>query len=297
MTMVFDRYPNGDAEMLLALALADHADDQGESIFPSIPRLATKTRQSDRSVQRQIRKMEKIGWLECVRKSKGGPGQTSEYRINPRWIGGCNLDQLITVDKTNVIHNGDKLSPLEIGVTVTPEVITVTPEVSNGDTAMSPESSITINNHHLSARDDSADLISQVVESLQLAGVQVSSGNQALADLISQGLTVREAAECASIARQKKPNDPIPWAYLVKVIQTQREQGLVCRQSASVAADPWWLDADKIAARAYELKLVNGTVTDRKRIDDPDFQWSVISRAGLSAAQLDQWRTWQGKAA
>ncbi len=38
--MVFDRYPNGGGEMLLALALADHAHDDGTHIFPSIARLA-----------------------------------------------------------------------------------------------------------------------------------------------------------------------------------------------------------------------------------------------------------------
>lgn len=301
MTLVFDRYPNGEAEMVLALALADHADDLGENIFPSIPRLAVKTRQSDRSVQRQIRKMEEWGWLLCVRRSKGGPGNTSEYRINPLWIAGDSLVKS-TQSTCDVIHNGDNLSPLvsvdNSGLTVTPEVITVTPVTLNGDIAVSPESSLTIKNHHLSAREQSGDVLSEVVEVLQRAGVQVSSGNAALVDLVAQGLTVREAAECASIARQKKPNDPIPWAYLVKVIQTQREQGLVCKPANPPdQSHPWWLDADKIAAKAYELHLVHGTVTDRKLKTSEDFQMRVLNAAGVDADVWAQWRAWREKAA
>lgn len=49
--MIFEHYPNGGGEMLLALALANHAHDDGTHIFPSIAHLAAKTRQSERSVQ------------------------------------------------------------------------------------------------------------------------------------------------------------------------------------------------------------------------------------------------------
>ncbi|MFC9424013.1 helix-turn-helix domain-containing protein, partial [Bacillus velezensis] len=64
--MVFERYPGGGGELLLALALADNAHDDGTRIFPSVGTLAVKSRQSERSVQYQLRKMERIGWLEVV---------------------------------------------------------------------------------------------------------------------------------------------------------------------------------------------------------------------------------------
>ena len=51
MSMVFDCYPNGGGEMILALALADHAHDDGTSVYPSIESLMEKTRQSRRTVQ------------------------------------------------------------------------------------------------------------------------------------------------------------------------------------------------------------------------------------------------------
>lgn len=96
--MVFDRYPNGGGEMLLALALADHAHDDGTHIFPSIARLAEKTRQSERSVQYQLRRMEQSGWLVLVNAGVGGRrsgfgegGRTRQYRINPEWMKGAEI--------------------------------------------------------------------------------------------------------------------------------------------------------------------------------------------------------------
>ncbi|MBB4126247.1 hypothetical protein GGR77_001537 [Xanthomonas translucens] len=95
---VFDRYPAGGGELLLALAIADHAHDDGTHIFPGVERLARKTRQSERTVQYQLRKMEASGWLILVNDGKGGrrtgqgiAGRPREYRINPAWMAGEDL--------------------------------------------------------------------------------------------------------------------------------------------------------------------------------------------------------------
>ena len=98
--MVFERYSTGGGEMLLALALADHAHDDGTHIFPSIARLAAKTRQSERSVQYQLRRMEACGWLILVNAGTGGrsgeTGRTREYRINPAWMKGAEIAPIKT---------------------------------------------------------------------------------------------------------------------------------------------------------------------------------------------------------
>lgn len=80
--------------MLLALAIADHADDDGTSIYPSISMLAAKTRQSERTVQYQLRRMEQTGWLILVNAGNGGRSQRREYRINPDWIKGAEIAPL-----------------------------------------------------------------------------------------------------------------------------------------------------------------------------------------------------------
>lgn len=91
MTAVFDRYPNGGGEMLLALALADHASDDGSRVFPSVKALSDKTRQSERTVQYQLRRMEESGWLILVGTGNGGRSMAREYRISLDWIKGADI--------------------------------------------------------------------------------------------------------------------------------------------------------------------------------------------------------------
>ena len=166
MTMVFDRYPEGGSEMLLALAMVDHARDDGTSIWPSVDELARKTRQSRRTVQRQIAKMVASGWLEQVRTATGRRGLTNEYRVCAAWVAGKELpatgvnmtpvedvaenatgDRLTPQQTPEVIHTGDRLTPDEVGSRgVTRDARGVTGD-ARGDTAMTPESSGTINNH------------------------------------------------------------------------------------------------------------------------------------------------------
>lgn len=86
MTLVFNHYPVGGGEFTLALALADVASDDGGKIFPSVPTLARKTRQGERTVQYQLRKMEADGWLQLVKMEEAGRYRAREYRINPEWV-------------------------------------------------------------------------------------------------------------------------------------------------------------------------------------------------------------------
>lgn len=77
--------------MLLALALADHAGDDGTRVYPSVKALAEKTRQSERTVQYQLRAMEAAGWLILVGTNNGGRSKSTEYRISPLWLKGADI--------------------------------------------------------------------------------------------------------------------------------------------------------------------------------------------------------------
>ncbi|KQX34674.1 helix-turn-helix domain-containing protein [Variovorax sp. Root434] len=166
MTMIFDRYPDGGSEMLLALAMADHASDDGTRIWPSVDELARKTRQSRRTVQRQIGKMVASGWLELVSAATGRRGSTNEYRVSAAWVGGADLpargvnvsplpddaedstgDRLTPLKDTEVIHTGDRLTPHEEGARGVNGDARGDTSDAWGDTAMTPESSGTIMNH------------------------------------------------------------------------------------------------------------------------------------------------------
>lgn len=89
--MVFEHYPSGGGELLLAVKLADNAHDTGQHIFPSVATLATQTRQSERTVQYQLKRMVESGWLVLVKEAMGGgrgggSGRPREYKIHPDWI-------------------------------------------------------------------------------------------------------------------------------------------------------------------------------------------------------------------
>ena len=57
-------------QLLLLLALADFASDDGGNVFPSVEKMAEKTRASRRTVQRNLRKLEDEGVLIEVRHAK-----------------------------------------------------------------------------------------------------------------------------------------------------------------------------------------------------------------------------------
>ena len=91
MSMVWDRYSATGGELLLALALADYAHDNGTSVYAGVETLAQKTRQSVRTVQYQLRRMQEEGWLLKVGKGDGGRSRHVTYHINPKWIKGAEV--------------------------------------------------------------------------------------------------------------------------------------------------------------------------------------------------------------
>ncbi len=155
--MVFERYPGGGGELLLALALADNAHDDGTRIFPSVGTLAVKSRQSERSVQYQLRKMERIGWLEVVNEGGGrmkgykSGGRPREYRISPFWINGGELAVAGDADEQPEDSKGANSAPFAKGAKQSGKGCKTTqervqPEVEKGATAIAPEPRATQSN-------------------------------------------------------------------------------------------------------------------------------------------------------
>ncbi|WP_083195216.1 helix-turn-helix domain-containing protein [Pararhodobacter sp. CCB-MM2] len=80
MTEVWANGPSNQSELLVLLALADFADDDG-FCWPSMASIATKARIEERSARRVIRRLEDAGWLS-VKVGNGRRG-CSEYRVKP----------------------------------------------------------------------------------------------------------------------------------------------------------------------------------------------------------------------
>ena len=110
MARVWSRSQRKDGELLVMLALADFANDQGES-FPSIPVLAQKARLTERQTRRVLNKLETAGEIRRV-KSNGGRNRRNHYFItlseNPDKITGKELQ-----GKNNpVIEDQKTLTPM-----------------------------------------------------------------------------------------------------------------------------------------------------------------------------------------
>ena len=157
--------------MLLALALADFSDDEGGKVFPSVLALAKKTRQSERSVQYQLRKMEQIGFISVAEISAGGrirgkKYKSTEYKIhlefftratkntdvcspkggdtknassdtNHKGANSAPLDE--TLMNTGDLANGENSAPLTERCNL--EQLTVQSETLNGATTVAPNTS------------------------------------------------------------------------------------------------------------------------------------------------------------
>lgn len=66
-------------QKLVAVKLADYANDDGGDIFPGVERLAEECGMSERSIQRYLREFVDSGLLVIVAHAQGGRGRSTEY--------------------------------------------------------------------------------------------------------------------------------------------------------------------------------------------------------------------------
>ncbi|RIQ74559.1 helix-turn-helix domain-containing protein [Bordetella avium] len=214
MTMVFDRYPNGGGEMLLALSLADHAHDDGSRIFPSVDYLADKTRQSVRAVQYQLKKMRECGWLIRVSAGHGGRSQSTEYQISPAWIAGESIDGL---DDYALKPQNAKFAPFEDGEEkgANGDIKGATDDVkgANHDTkgcnGLHPQRTIKESSESSSKRQAAAaasDARQKTEKSKpeKAQPAKASNGTLSADDLVSEGVDKQVARDWLKVRKDKK---------------------------------------------------------------------------------------------
>jgi len=86
MTLVFEYEGLKSTEKLILLAYADHADDSGANVYPSVETVARKTNLNKRTVQRKTKELEEDGflfsqgWAHC---------RTKKWRINVNKLRGA----------------------------------------------------------------------------------------------------------------------------------------------------------------------------------------------------------------
>lgn len=80
MTAVWNADLDRTAKYVL-LCMADHADDEGKNVRPSLGLLAWKCQYDERQVRRIIRDLEAVGILARANNGTGGRAKTTEYQI------------------------------------------------------------------------------------------------------------------------------------------------------------------------------------------------------------------------
>jgi hypothetical protein len=79
MTWVWEHSPAKGTELLTLLAIANNAADDGSNAWPSIARLAQKTRLDERTVRRVLHRLAEGGHL--VIEVSAGPSGTNRYTV------------------------------------------------------------------------------------------------------------------------------------------------------------------------------------------------------------------------
>ena len=108
MSRLFKMNLGGCNRKLLAVRLADFADDDGRGIYPGVARLAAETELSERTIQRILADFVKEGILVVVREATGRPGIANAYDFD--------LARLFSYRPS---ETGDSVSPVEDGIGVT----------------------------------------------------------------------------------------------------------------------------------------------------------------------------------
>lgn len=84
--LVYSRKMGGPSHKLVALKLADHANDEGGSIYPSQARVAAECELSDRQVRRILNDLIEAGIIRKVAGEKGGRNVTVTYAFDLRVV-------------------------------------------------------------------------------------------------------------------------------------------------------------------------------------------------------------------
>lgn len=127
MSRLFRAQLGSSSRKMLAVRLADFADDNGKGIWPSVETLSQETELSVRTVQRLLADFVKEGLLVIVRKASGRPGEATRYDFDMRMV-----DRL--PDAKQPETTGDTMSPVTTPDQTGDTMTRVTLTAERGDT-------------------------------------------------------------------------------------------------------------------------------------------------------------------
>ncbi|MEY9196622.1 hypothetical protein ABIA16_001738 [Sinorhizobium fredii] len=110
MSQLFKAHLGSTGRKMLAVRLADFADDDGKGVFPTVGRLAQETELSERTVQRILSEFVDEGLLVVVKKGGSRPGEATRYDFNMAAIAKLPSSKSVADGCHGVTH--DTVSPM-----------------------------------------------------------------------------------------------------------------------------------------------------------------------------------------
>jgi hypothetical protein len=158
MSLVWEIQFPTQTQKLTLLKLADHANDEGGSVFPGNDTLAYQIGCDRRTIQRTIKELNRAKIITLEHKGGQGDGDTNRWRIDVDQLIRLGLRELVLTRENGelraVENQGGELPPSNFS-RVTKLLRRVTPACHpQGDTSLSPKPSL---NHHIETSSASAD--------------------------------------------------------------------------------------------------------------------------------------------
>ncbi|KOF17873.1 hypothetical protein AC244_16030 [Ensifer adhaerens] len=112
MSQLFKAHLGSTGRKMLAVRLADFADDDGKGIWPTVGRLSRETELSERTVQRILGEFVTEGLLVVVKKGGSKPGEGTRYDFNMAALGRLPSSKVVADGCHGVTH--DTVSPVTL---------------------------------------------------------------------------------------------------------------------------------------------------------------------------------------
>lgn len=153
MSLVWEIHWPTQSQLLVALKLADHAHNDGSSVYPAKSSIARQAQCSESTVQNALRAFRSCGLLHVVQEGGTGPRSPTVYAINVELLEGLASIQAKLeggADSIEIPENVYEIATGNKGSTVDPLGNTRgQPDTSKGSTEASKGSIALTPNHHL----------------------------------------------------------------------------------------------------------------------------------------------------
>ena len=241
------------SQKMLLLAIADHADDDGDNAWPSKARLAKKVGLSENRIRQMLRRLEADGWITTDRQQGGTHRTPSDRRPNL---------YRVVMDERGLTHEPPRGLTHDAPRGLTHEPLTIS---STSSTSIGGDSDTE------SPRKRKADpLFDAMVEACSINALRLTTSsrgalNRAVKELREVGADPDQVADAARAYRLKYPEAAITPQALAKHFPALSDPVPVQSRYAAPQGSPCpkcsatgWVEADTDARTVERCDLCNG---------------------------------------